>query len=102
MAVANYYWILCGFSVIAVPVFNNPLAGFVFCLKEVETIKLYKRVTMRFLWRIISITLILIITYFIVDVGRYFIYPNVAALKKAVLKKQLLWSTGKRSGQKKE
>ena len=83
MAVANYYWILCGFSVIAVPVFNNPLAGFVFCLKEVETIKLYKRVTMRFLWRIISITLILIITYFIVDVGRYFIYPNVAALKKS-------------------
>jgi monofunctional biosynthetic peptidoglycan transglycosylase len=38
---------------------------------------------MRFLWRIISITLILIVTYFIVDVGRYFIYPNVASLKKS-------------------
>jgi monofunctional biosynthetic peptidoglycan transglycosylase len=38
---------------------------------------------MRFLWRIISITLILILTYFIVDVGRYFIYPNVASLKKS-------------------
>ena len=38
---------------------------------------------MRFIWRIISITLILIVTYFIVDVGRYFIYPNVAALKKS-------------------
>jgi monofunctional glycosyltransferase len=37
---------------------------------------------MRFLWRIISITLILILTYFIVDIGRYFIYPHVAYLKK--------------------
>ena len=38
---------------------------------------------MRFLWRIISITLILILVYFIIDVGRYFIYPNVASLKKS-------------------
>ena len=38
---------------------------------------------MRSLWRIISITLILILTYFIVDVGRYFIYPNVTSLKKS-------------------
>jgi monofunctional glycosyltransferase len=38
---------------------------------------------MRFLWRIISITLILILAYFIVDVGRYCIYPNVASLKKS-------------------
>ena len=37
---------------------------------------------MRFLWKIISITLILALTYFIADVGRYFIYPNVANLKK--------------------
>ena len=37
---------------------------------------------MRFLWKIISITLILALTYFIADVGRYFIYPNVAYLKK--------------------
>jgi len=37
---------------------------------------------MRFIWRIISITLILVLTYFIADVGRYFIYPNVAYLKK--------------------
>ncbi len=37
---------------------------------------------MRFLWRIISITLILILTYFIIDLGRYFIYPNVAFLKR--------------------
>ena len=37
---------------------------------------------MRFLWKIISITLILALIYFIADVGRYFIYPNVANLKK--------------------
>jgi monofunctional biosynthetic peptidoglycan transglycosylase len=37
---------------------------------------------MRFFWKIISITLILALTYFIVDIGRYFIYPNVANLKK--------------------
>ena len=37
---------------------------------------------MRFLWKIISITLILALTYFIADVGRYLIYPNVAYLKK--------------------
>jgi monofunctional glycosyltransferase len=37
---------------------------------------------MRFLWKIISITLILALTYFIVDIGRYFIYPNVSYLKK--------------------
>jgi monofunctional glycosyltransferase len=37
---------------------------------------------MRFFPRIISITLILALTYFIVDVGRYFVYPNVACLKK--------------------
>ena len=37
---------------------------------------------MRFLWRIISITLILSLTYFIIDIGRYFIYPNVAYLKR--------------------
>jgi monofunctional biosynthetic peptidoglycan transglycosylase len=38
---------------------------------------------MRFIWRIFSITLILILTYFIVDIGRYFVYPNVASLKKS-------------------
>jgi len=38
---------------------------------------------MKFLWKIISITLVLALTYFIVDVGRYFIYPNVASLKKS-------------------
>ena len=37
---------------------------------------------MRFIWRFISIILILVLTYFIADVGRYFIYPNVAYLKK--------------------
>jgi monofunctional glycosyltransferase len=37
---------------------------------------------MRFLWKIISIILILTVTYLIADVGRYFIYPNVAYLKK--------------------
>jgi len=37
---------------------------------------------MRFLWRIISIVLILFITYLIADVGRYFVYPNVAYLQK--------------------
>ena len=52
------------------------------CLKSVEIIKICKRIIMRFFWKIISITLILIVTYFIADVGRYFIYPNVAYLKK--------------------
>ncbi len=38
---------------------------------------------MRFNWRIISIILVLILTYFVFDVGRYFVYPNVASLKKS-------------------
>jgi len=42
---------------------------------------------MRFNWRIISIILVLILTYFVFDVGRYFVYPNVASLKKSCPKK---------------
>jgi monofunctional biosynthetic peptidoglycan transglycosylase len=42
---------------------------------------------MRSFWKIISITLILVVTYFIADVGRYFIYPNVSYLKKNCLRK---------------
>ncbi|MFA5322108.1 MAG: monofunctional biosynthetic peptidoglycan transglycosylase [Smithella sp.] len=42
---------------------------------------------MRFFWRIVSITLILILAYFTVDVGRYFIYPHIASLKKSCPKK---------------
>jgi len=38
---------------------------------------------MLFQKRIISIILVLILTYFVVDVGRYFVYPNVASLKKS-------------------
>jgi monofunctional glycosyltransferase len=38
---------------------------------------------MRFLWRNVSIILILVLAYFIIDVGRYFIYPDVASLKKS-------------------
>jgi monofunctional glycosyltransferase len=38
--------------------------------------------TMNFLKKIISIVLLLAAAYFIVDVGRYFIYPNVSYLKK--------------------
>ncbi|PKN52138.1 MAG: monofunctional biosynthetic peptidoglycan transglycosylase [Deltaproteobacteria bacterium HGW-Deltaproteobacteria-13] len=37
---------------------------------------------MRSFGRIISIILILVLTYFIIDVGRYFVYPNVSDLKK--------------------
>lgn len=37
---------------------------------------------MRFNIRIVSIIMVLILAYFIADVGRYFIYPNVAYLKK--------------------
>lgn len=37
---------------------------------------------MRFNRRIVSIILVLILTYFIVDIGRYFVYPSVASLKK--------------------
>ncbi|MCE5211464.1 MAG: monofunctional biosynthetic peptidoglycan transglycosylase [Deltaproteobacteria bacterium] len=42
---------------------------------------------MRFYSRIVYIIFILVLTYFIVDVGRYFIYPNVASLKKSCPKK---------------
>ncbi|HNZ65439.1 MAG TPA: monofunctional biosynthetic peptidoglycan transglycosylase [Smithella sp.] len=38
---------------------------------------------MRLIWKIISITLLLILTFFVVDVGRYFIYPNVSSLRKS-------------------
>jgi len=38
---------------------------------------------MRFIRENISIILILVVTYFVIDVGRYFIYPNVASLKKS-------------------
>ncbi|KFZ44595.1 peptidoglycan transglycosylase [Smithella sp. D17] len=38
---------------------------------------------MLFQKRIISIILVLILTYFVVDVGRYFVYPDVASLKKS-------------------
>jgi monofunctional biosynthetic peptidoglycan transglycosylase len=69
------------------PVLNDLPEEFAGCLKKVKTIKICKRITMRFLWRIISITLILILTYLIIDVGRYFIYPNVASLKKSCPKK---------------
>ena len=37
--------------------------------------------------KIVLITFLLIATYLIVDVGRYFIYPNVASLKKSCPKK---------------
>jgi len=55
---------------------------FVACLKAVELIKTYKRIIMRSWGKIILITIILVNTYFIVDVGRYFIYPDLAYLKK--------------------
>jgi monofunctional biosynthetic peptidoglycan transglycosylase len=38
---------------------------------------------MLFQKRIMSIILVLILTYFVVDVGRYFVYPDVASLKKS-------------------
>ncbi len=38
---------------------------------------------MRLLWKIISITLLLIIIFFVVDVGRYFVYPWVGSLEKS-------------------
>jgi len=38
---------------------------------------------MIFLKKIISIALLLVATYFVVDVGRYFIYPDIASLKKS-------------------
>jgi len=37
---------------------------------------------MKLLKKIIVATMILVVAYFIVDIGRYFIYPNVAALRK--------------------
>jgi len=38
---------------------------------------------MIFLKRIIIIALLIVAAYFIVDIGRYFIYPNIASLKKS-------------------
>lgn len=51
-------------------------------LQVVEFIKTYKRIIMKSWKKIISITIILIGTYLIVDVGRYFIYPSMTYLKK--------------------
>jgi monofunctional biosynthetic peptidoglycan transglycosylase len=52
------------------------------CLKAVEIIEICRRIIMRSWGKIIFITFLLIATYFIVDIGRYFIYPNLAYLKK--------------------
>ena len=62
--------------------FQAKLIALIPCLKAVETIKNCRRIIMRSWKNIIFITFLLIATYFIVDVGRYFIYPNVAYLKK--------------------
>jgi monofunctional biosynthetic peptidoglycan transglycosylase len=65
------------------PVLNDLQVRFVACLKAVDFIKKYRRIIMRSWKKIVFITFLLIATYFIVDVGRYFIYPNVASLKKS-------------------
>jgi monofunctional glycosyltransferase len=39
---------------------------------------------MRLLKRLIFIIFLLIVTYFVVDIGRYFIYPDIASLKKSM------------------
>jgi hypothetical protein len=52
------------------------------CLKAVEIIEICRRIIMRSWKKIIFIAFLLIATYFIVDIGRYFIYPNLAYLKK--------------------
>jgi monofunctional glycosyltransferase len=52
------------------------------CPKEIGTNQYCKGIFMRSTGRIIYIFLIISAVYLIVDVGRYFIYPNVASLKK--------------------
>lgn len=37
---------------------------------------------MKSFWKIVSVTLILVAGYFVADTGRYFIYPDIAYLKK--------------------
>jgi monofunctional biosynthetic peptidoglycan transglycosylase len=82
---ANYHWLLCVFSVIAMLGLNDFQAKFIAlipCLKAVETIKNCRRIIMRSWKKIIFIIFLLIAAYFIVDIGRYFIYPDLAYLKK--------------------
>lgn len=42
---------------------------------------------MRSIWKIVSVTLIFIFVYFVIDVGRYFFYPGTSVLKKNCPKK---------------
>jgi monofunctional glycosyltransferase len=72
------------FSVIAIFGLNDFQVNLTLipCLKAVEIIEICRRIIMRSWGKIIFITFLLIATYFIVDIGRYFIYPNVAYLKK--------------------
>jgi monofunctional biosynthetic peptidoglycan transglycosylase len=80
----NYHWILYGFSAIAMPVLNNLQTGVGLPESGLRSSKCVKGLfIMRFPGRIISIILVLILTYFVFDVGRYFVYPNVASLKKS-------------------
>lgn len=42
---------------------------------------------MRSIWKIVSVILIFVLVYFVIDVGRYFFYPGISALKKNCPKK---------------
>jgi len=38
---------------------------------------------MRPSWKFISVILVFVLAFFLVDIGRYFVYPNVASLRKS-------------------
>ncbi len=42
---------------------------------------------MRSIWKIVSVILIFVLVYFVIDVGRYFFYPSISALRKSCPKK---------------
>jgi len=51
--------------------------------KTMEDGNFFKRAVMRFFGKIISIILVLFLAYFIIDVGRYFVFPWVGSLAKS-------------------
>jgi len=48
-----------------------------------DMMKTSRRMNMQNIRKIISVAFILLLTYFFIDVGRYFIYPSISSLKKS-------------------
>jgi len=79
----NYYWISKRFSVMAVPAVRGFPAENRRYQKTMEDGNFFKRAVMRFFGKIVSIILVLFLAYFIIDVGRYFVFPWVGSLAKS-------------------